>query len=47
LFAQRLQGRANVLIGQRGDVAEELEQTVGSWLEHLSSDPLAAYRGLF
>lgn len=31
----------------RGDVSEELEHTVSAWLEHLGSDPLAAYRGLF
>jgi hypothetical protein len=31
----------------RGDVAEELEHTVQSWLEHLGENPLAAYRRLF
>jgi hypothetical protein len=31
----------------RGDVAAELERTVESWLEHLGTDPIAAYRALF
>jgi hypothetical protein len=31
----------------RGDVSEELQHTVESWLEHLGSNPIAAYRGLF
>ncbi len=39
---------AHLLVrGWRGDVTEELEHTVESWLEHLGSEPVAAYRGLF